>query len=195
MRPKFIIITPTYPSRGKKLASAIASVRSQLFTDFLHVVIGDGPTPEAEKTCAELNHPKLVYDQLPEACGNFGYVCRNLALEKYEGDRYLFLDDDNVLLPKCLETINENCENQAIAIHKVIFYNKWTTQWIILPNSMPPSRSSIDMLNFSVHADIARGCKFEKEHLHELDWFFIEQCLKKTNGQYKFIDEILAVYF
>ena len=130
MRPKFIIITPTYPSRGKKLASAIASVRSQLFTDFLHVVVGDGPTPEAEKTCIELNHPRLVYDQAPEHRGQAN--CINYVLDKYEGERYLFLDDDNILLPKCLETIQENNQDKAVVVHKVLFYNKWTSQWIVL---------------------------------------------------------------
>jgi hypothetical protein len=54
-------------------------------------------------------------------------------------------------------------------------------------------KAGIDMLNFSVRADLAKTVRFKMTH--ELDWFYIEDCLKLNSGKYKTINEILAVYF
>jgi glycosyltransferase involved in cell wall biosynthesis len=191
--PKFLIVTPTYPGRAKKLESAVASVRSQIFRDFDHLVVGDGPTPEARAICERYG---VRYIEMPEHTGNWGCQCRNYALEHCEADRVLFLDDDNVLLPNCLQSINNACtDNPPIIIHKVLFFNKWTGQWIIMPNAMPPARANIDMLNFCVRSDIAKLAKFRQDAQHELDWFYIQDCLEHAGGQYGTLDEIVAVYF
>ena len=95
--PRFLIITPTFPGpgRARKLESAIASVQSQLFKDHLHIVVGDGPTPDARDIC---KRTKTEYAELPAKVEgfNWGCPCRNYALDHYDGERCLFLDDDNL---------------------------------------------------------------------------------------------------
>ncbi len=194
MKPKFVIITPTYPGRIEKLANAVASVKSQTFKgSFTHVVIGDGPTPEAAALCKEQG---VIYEEV-EKSGNWGYACRNLALDKYEAERYLFLDDDNVLLPSCLKSINAFCEREdpVFLISKILFYDKFDKYWLVLPKGDFPMPGDVDMLNFCIKEDIAKTLRFKKEHKHELDWYYAYGCLDMTGGQFKILDEVVAVYF
>jgi hypothetical protein len=51
------------------------------------------------------------------------------------------------------------------------------------------------MLNFCVRSDIAKLAKFRQDAQHELDWFYIQDCLEHAGGQYGTLDEIVAVYF
>ena len=193
--PEFVVITPTFssPGREKRLESAIASVKSQLFKDYIHVVIGDGPTPLAREIC---EREGVMYEERPREAESLNWGCfsKNYAIDRFDGNRYLFLDDDNVLLPKCLRTIHDvSSKDSEIIVHKTLFYNKWTDQWIILPCILPPQRSKIDLLNFSVSQSLAKAVKFQATP--EQDWFFLEECMSLVDSRYEMINEILAVYF
>lgn len=90
--PSFSIITPTI-SRPT-LARALLSVARQIGPYDEHIVIGDGPQPEAQKMALEYRHTRYI--QTPRT-GGFGAVQRDAGILDAVGDYLIFLDDDDVL--------------------------------------------------------------------------------------------------
>ena len=100
--PSFSIITPTI-SRPT-LARALLSVARQIGPYDEHIVIGDGPQPEAQKMALEYRHTR--YLQTPKT-GGFGATQRDAGVLDAVGDYLIFLDDDDVLVDGILSTARE----------------------------------------------------------------------------------------
>lgn len=100
--PAFSIITPTI---GRPtLARALLSAARQLGPYDEHIVIGDGPQPEAQAMAGEYRHTR--YLQTPQT-GGFGNAQRDAGIMQATGDYLLFLDDDDVLVDGILPAVRK----------------------------------------------------------------------------------------
>ena len=100
--PAFSIITPTI---GRpELARALLSAARQLGPYDEHIVIGDGPQPEAQAMALEYRHTRYI--QTPRT-GGFGAVQRDAGIMQATGDYLIFLDDDDVLVDGALSLARE----------------------------------------------------------------------------------------
>jgi glycosyltransferase involved in cell wall biosynthesis len=98
--PAVSVIVPTH-NRPAMLAEALASVRTQTFTDHEIIVISNGETPEhragSEAVAARYHCRLLLLEE-----GNIS-AARNFGIAAAQGEWIAFLDDDDSWMPAKLE--------------------------------------------------------------------------------------------
>lgn len=98
--PKVSIIIPTY-KRTNFLELTLKSIQNQTFQDFEVLVMDDGsPGNENEELCK--NFAKVTYSKLPNSGGPS--KPRNEGIKLASGKYIAFVDDDDLWMPKKLET-------------------------------------------------------------------------------------------
>lgn len=107
MTPKVSIIIPTY-KRHHLLNKAVDSALAQSYDNLEIVVIDDNP-PESTERNLTINAMKkyetndsVIYCLNEKSCG--GSLARNKGINEASGEYITFLDDDDVYLPKKIET-------------------------------------------------------------------------------------------
>ena len=109
--PTVSIILPTY-NRARFLPGAIASIRSQTFTDWELIVVDDGSTDETPLLLQRLANevPQTVKVVRQENCGPS--AARNRGIARAIGRFIAFYDSDDVWLPHhlldCVTGLEEN---------------------------------------------------------------------------------------
>lgn len=99
MKPLFSVLIPTY-NREQHVRAAIESVLAQTWTDFEVLVTDDGSTDDTPRTLAKFGARIQVIRQ-----ANSGpEVARNSAAAHARGEYLVFLDSDDLLFPRALET-------------------------------------------------------------------------------------------
>lgn len=112
--PKFSVITPSRGDRPNALAQAIDSVQQAaeqagLLPDDVEMYVGfDGVKGERVR-----NHPFVRYVDFPYE-GNFGNGIRNALLHACHGERVVFVDDDNMLLPAAFTIYQEYPDSEMV---------------------------------------------------------------------------------
>ena len=102
--PLISIIITCY-NHGRYLKKAINSVRGQKFRDTELVVVDDGSTDNTSAVVDEFSGVQYIWQE------NEGLSsARNTGLHTSEGDRIIFLDADDWLLPGALKTIADHVE-------------------------------------------------------------------------------------
>lgn len=99
VKPQFSVLIPTY-NREQHVREAVESVLAQTWPSFEIFVIDDGSTDETPRTLARFGSRIHVIQQAnrgPE-------VARNRAAAQASGDYLVFLDSDDLLFPRALET-------------------------------------------------------------------------------------------
>lgn len=96
----FSVIIPTY-NRLKFLREALASVRSQRFTDYEVIVVDDGSDDGTAEALAAEREWLHVLSQPNRGPG----AARNLGAEAARGEYLAFLDSDDLWFPWTLEVI------------------------------------------------------------------------------------------
>ena len=196
-QPMFCVVTPTIPDREDLLRTAIRSVKEQTFKDFVHVVCGDGPSPESEKIAKEEG---ATWTSIPKA-GNWGFGCRNHVVKGWDAEYFMFLDDDNVYKPNCLETVERTIRRErekdgknppfvAMQIDWIARWMKPTQRWVI-PGEPRVEKGYYDQMCSVVRADIAKSIDFKPSY--EQDFEFATECLAKS-GKMVLIKEVLGIY-
>lgn len=100
MQPLISVIIPTH-NRPQMLAEALASVRSQTYSDFEIIVVSNGENAETRTlTRSFARAHEARYFELDK--GNVS-TARNFGIEQALGDWIAFLDDDDLWLPHKLE--------------------------------------------------------------------------------------------
>jgi glycosyltransferase involved in cell wall biosynthesis len=94
--PAISVITPTY-NRCKSVMRAVATVLSQTYTDFEHIIVDDGSTDGTIEALRALRDPRLILLRLPERQG--ANIARNVGINSSRADIVTFLDSDDVFLP------------------------------------------------------------------------------------------------
>jgi glycosyltransferase involved in cell wall biosynthesis len=100
MQPLISVLIPTH-NRPQMLAEALASVRSQTYSDFEIIVVSNGENAETRSlTRSFARAHEARYFELDK--GNVS-IARNFGIEQAHGDWIAFLDDDDLWLPHKLE--------------------------------------------------------------------------------------------
>ena len=96
---RLTVITPTL---GREtLRDTLASIAPQLRIGDEHLVIGDGPQPDAAAMCAEF---VVSYHDGPVS-RSYGTAQRDHGIGIARGDWLLFCDDDDLFAPDALATV------------------------------------------------------------------------------------------
>jgi glycosyltransferase involved in cell wall biosynthesis len=100
--PAVSIILPTY-NRANFLPQALASIKSQTFTDWELIVVDDGSTDNSREQVVELTRgwPQPIRYVYQENQGAYG--ARNTGLDLARGRYIAFFDSDDVWLPHHLQ--------------------------------------------------------------------------------------------
>lgn len=179
---RFGIVTPTI---GRPtLRRCRESLELQIFKDFFHIVVGDGPQDDRTK---ELGGEHYFETPAPEGKMCFGAAPRNLALELIENnpqfacDYVVFLDDDNVLLEPALYQIDiaaRQNEDPKLLYQDIVFTSKFHDFYEILPRFPQHivQNGDFDLLNGIYRRDVIKGVRFQREYTNDL--FFALDVLK-----------------
>ena len=97
------VITPTC-GRLETLKEAIASVDTQSYDHWEHLIVSDGHFPSLQQLKTSNSEPRRRYFSTP-AIRHFGNHQRNVGIFNARGEYLVFLDDDNVLYPEALATM------------------------------------------------------------------------------------------
>lgn len=166
--PRFCVITPTIGRES--LRRCIASLEHQMYRDFEHIVVGDGPQADwVHQLCAE---KKSRYLATPAKApkGQFGAAPRNFVLDQLPPcDYVLFLDDDNVLLEPSLYRYNEEIvagNSPPLLYQEIIFTSKYTTDYVVLPRSHDRLvvEREWDLLNGLFRRDVVATVRFKPSY-------------------------------
>jgi len=107
MKPTVSVIIPTY-NRAKVVQRAIGSVLSQTYRDFEILVIDDASTDNtreilSENFGAEIKSGRLIYIKNEKHLERSH--SRNRGAQSAQGEYIALLDDDDIMLPECLEKL------------------------------------------------------------------------------------------
>jgi glycosyltransferase involved in cell wall biosynthesis len=114
--PKFSIITPTWNRvEGGKLHRCLASVMTQTYHDFEHIVVDDG-SRDIEATRLVVNNFEdfvpIKYIEIPH---QGRVIARNTGMRAAKGEWICWLDSDDALDPMYLETLAYNIDREPDA--------------------------------------------------------------------------------
>lgn len=195
---KFYIIIPTY-NRVEKLKKAIKSVLNQTYQNFHIIIIDDHSENKNSLKIQEFikGNNKISYNYLLE---NKGHAhARNYGLKQIiEQNVWVkYLDDDNIIVPTCLEDINNFVKNKK--------YDVITSNFKIISENgikmMYPNYNCESVFNGNL--DTCCICHtielFQKlggwdEYLYRMadDDFFFKYI---PNGNYGYCDKLTAIYY
>ena len=111
MTPRISVIMPMYNSE-KYVELAIYSLLNQTFSDFEAIFIDDCSTDKTLKKVKKFKDSRIKIIQNKINLGMPGAV-RNIGLDIARGDYIYFLDNDDVMLPNCLELLISTAEQSG----------------------------------------------------------------------------------
>jgi hypothetical protein len=153
------VITPIFDPALEPAKCLIKDLQDQTFGDFSHVLISNGESPLVKEYVQQLD-ARFIYDEIPfkKASTPKELVCniserRRFCLEKYDSQRYLFLNADMKLLDiDYFKKLSEAHLEADILITNIL--NRGT----ILPRH-PIRLGRIDASNYSISQKIAKAKK------------------------------------
>ena len=118
MAPKISVIMPMY-NVEKYVGLSIQTLLDQTFGDFEAILIDDCSTDRTLEIAKSFDDPRI---RIIENEKNLGYPgsARNVGLEHAVGEFVYFMDNDDILMPNCLETFIN-----AIGDNDVVFNSAW----------------------------------------------------------------------
>lgn len=105
--PSITVITPTIGRDS--LEKMFLQLHPQLSPGDEHLVIGDGPQPNAEKIVDKVKSPYVRYWEFPLIM-NYGNPQRNQAISHAVGDYLMFVDDDDQVPPGAIDKVKKAAE-------------------------------------------------------------------------------------
>lgn len=100
-QPVVSVIIPTF-NRAYRLQKAIDSVLCQTFNDWELIIVDDGSTDNTSEIVGAVVDRRVVYSHKQNGGPS---KARNFGIERAKGNWIMYLDSDDVLLPKCVETM------------------------------------------------------------------------------------------
>jgi glycosyltransferase involved in cell wall biosynthesis len=119
------IIIPNY-NRLDYLKDCLQSISNQSYKDWEALVVDDGSTDGSKQLVEQFRKQDQRFKWFVRT-GNLkgASVCRNMGVERANGDYIIFLDSDDLLAPNCLEQRVEIMENNAaldFSVFKMQFF-------------------------------------------------------------------------
>jgi glycosyltransferase involved in cell wall biosynthesis len=178
------VVTSTY-DRPNVLRDAIDSVRRQTYRDWEHIVVSDGPDERVDALVAAYDDPRIrAYHT--RRVGWWGNHQRNYALKFATGEFVLFVDDDNVIYPNCLETMVRGFSSPEIGY--VVCPVRYGEDWILAPT--PEFRvGEIDLLNYMARRRLVERV-WGQGLRHWADFRVIDRIRRLSPG--RFVDVIIG---
>ncbi|MBQ9479858.1 MAG: glycosyltransferase family 2 protein [Selenomonadaceae bacterium] len=113
MAPTVSVIVPMYNAENF-IKPALESLLTQTFTDFEVILIDDCSTDRTLEIAKTFDDPRIRLVVNEKNLGNPGSA-RNVGLEHAIGEYVYFMDDDDLLLPNCLETFIDAIGDNDVA--------------------------------------------------------------------------------
>ena len=121
------LITPTInrPTLMRSLYSGLSDLRD----DDEWWIIGDGSQPIAKSLVESLDDRRLKYLEYADPNSRYGNAQRNFAMQRATADYFLFLDDDDVLLPGALDCIRQEGQHNVPLMFRMDYRPRRCTLW------------------------------------------------------------------
>lgn len=193
------IVIPIYNTEIY-LKLCLESVKNQTFSDFEAIMVDDGSTDNSRYICQDFcSNDKRFYYYYKENGGLSD--ARNFGLNKCRGEYVFFLDSDDYINARMLETLYNNIEDKDIAICNFNIVNHKEARIDTCLNDKGEIKriermDSLDLLNnlynnipiiFNVvwnklySIELFDDIRFPKGKIHE-DEFIIHELYYKSNG-------------
>lgn len=118
MVPKISVIMPMYNAE-KYIDTALKTLVDQTFSDFEIILVDDCSTDRTLEIAKSFVDPRIRIIENKKNLGHPGSA-RNVGLEHARGEFVYFMDDDDILMPNCLETFID-----AIGDNDAVFNGAW----------------------------------------------------------------------
>lgn len=199
------IIVPVY-NREKLVAETLESVIAQTYQNWECIIVDDGSTDNTWQVLEEFakrDEKISIFNRDSEPKG--APTCRNIGIEKSNGDYLMFLDSDDLLLNSCLEYRIEKASfyknYDAVIFPTGVFKNKIGDSDIVWNQLSIETEDIVRFLRQDMPWDISgplwnmkkqiKGKWFDEQALSFQDWeMHINKLLEGIN--YKKIDESSA---
>jgi glycosyltransferase involved in cell wall biosynthesis len=199
--PKIAIITPTYQRDLSIIQRCINSTLNQTYSNFTHYIRSDGGREkDVQNLISKLKDKRLRYSFETKHHNNYGNTLRNNLVQNIKADYIVFLDDDNVIFSRYLETMlhflslpDAYKRNIAFAICRIVHWGPLPKHLSPAPNilrGIPPIKSNIDLLQVMVRADAIKKIGFDTKNGYFADGITFEKLAKRYN--YIEVPEVLA---
>lgn len=184
------------------LPHCIQSLMNQTNRNFETIVMIDGyalsydPVPMTMRLC-EMSGTvgTTVFTVKQDTCG---YAQRSHALiDHVRGSHLLWLNADNLVYPRFIETHYDNINKNPDAI-SVVNIHYWLKDhyWGVLPRAF--LCGNLDLLNYCLPTELARkvnACGEYAKNGGEEDWFTLERAMKHAPVIYNKDQEPVAAHF
>ena len=163
MAPRVTIITATY-NWSTVLPFSIGSVLEQTFTDFEHLVVGDGCTDDSERVVSEIRDPRVRWITLSPRWGHQSGP-NNEGLRQARGEYIAYLGHDDLWFPHHLEGLVAALDagaDLAHAVTGVVFPDGRVGPLTLVPSSVAHRRSLTDAIGpWRDHREIVMAPEFD----------------------------------
>ncbi|MES2971089.1 MAG: glycosyltransferase family 2 protein [Patescibacteria group bacterium] len=112
IEPLISVILPTY-NRAHTISKAVQSVLEQTYQKWELIIVDDGSTDNTKEIVGSINDSRIHYYY--KANGGPSKA-RNYGISKSKGKWIIYLDSDDLLLPKCAETMIEHLTRNPQAV-------------------------------------------------------------------------------
>lgn len=195
------VITSTY-NRIDRLKKCIASVKSQSYQDYEHIVVDDKSTDGTREYIASLNDPKIVYIRRTKNFGNDTQP-KNDGIKAATGQYIAFLDDDCEYRKDHLQALVKELEaNSDMAL-------VYGDRWVLFDDGTSPAnigiysdfnqyailvRNYIDISDILVRKEVLFDVGgFDEQYKKYVDWNLFVR-LVKAGYTFKRVPIILTDY-
>lgn len=201
------IVIPTY-KRPAQLREAAESALAQTYARIEVLVISDGPDPEARAAVEGLD-PRLHYIEMPINGGPA--AARNQGVRMGRGEWFVFLDDDDTMLPQKVEhqlALALSHSTQTMIASRVIYRAGGRDQvhperpiapgedvadYILLRPSLFGRPGVLPLQALLVHRSVLEQVPFTTHRDHE-DWAWLLDAWHWAGARVEFVWEPLVVY-
>lgn len=101
IKPLVSVVTPTF-NRAHTIKQAIGSVLSQTYQNWEMIIVDDGSTDNTKEVIESIKDDRIHYYSKQNGGPS---KARNYGIKRTKGEWIMYLDSDDELLPRCIETM------------------------------------------------------------------------------------------
>lgn len=205
---EFISIIISTCNRAQFIEEALSSIRHQTIQNWECLVIDDGSTDATEKIVKEIvkKDERVKYFKRDSKYKKGLPGARNMGLDIASGEYVLFVDDDDVVHPECLETclgIMRTTRSSFCRYDKKSFVGEWDQNLLTPIGSFKSKKLGLIDLGKMItgripfasccvlwNRDAFHGNRFNEELMYAEEWEFYSRILSQGHFGIS-IDQVL----